>query len=105
MFISFDPFLLLFWVFVTSFIPGSILSLALFNKTQLRLIEKILIGFGIGFAGPSVIYFLLSLAGIHFSYNVALASVGIFYLFSIYIFKKENVQLDLSSFKFDLSRD
>ncbi|MFH2107026.1 MAG: hypothetical protein ABII22_07240 [Candidatus Micrarchaeota archaeon] len=94
MYVSFDPFLLLFWVFITSFIPGAIFALGLFNKTNLRFFEKVLIGFGIGFAAPAFIFFMLAIIGISYSFTIALLCVGIFYALSIGLFLREKVSID-----------
>ena len=86
--IEFNPYLVLFWIFVTSFIPGAMLALALLKKHELRLFEKILIGAAIGLIIPALIAFILNLAGIMYSFNIAIFSVLVFYIISIYFFWK-----------------
>lgn len=87
-FIEFNPYLVLFWIFITSFIPGAMLALAILKKHELRLFEKIFIGAAIGLIIPALIAFLLNLAGIMYSFNIAIFSVLVFYIISIYLFWK-----------------
>lgn len=84
--VVFNPFVVLFWIFVTSFIPGAMLALAVLKKYELRLFEKILIGFATGLIIPSLVAFVINLAGVPYSFAIAVASVLIFYLLSIYLF-------------------
>src|SRR3989338_2419154 len=86
--IEFNPYLVLFWIFVTSFIPGAMLALALLKKHELRLFEKILIGAAIGLIIPALIALILNLVGILYSFNIAIFSVLVFYIISIYFFRK-----------------
>ncbi|MDO8553798.1 MAG: hypothetical protein Q7S22_03250 [Candidatus Micrarchaeota archaeon] len=90
MFIDFNPLLLIFWIFVTSFIPGVLLFLGLFKDyKRLNLLEKILCGFAIGFIIPSFIPFLLFLfLGIKYTYIIAILSVVLFYIAAIIVFVK-----------------
>ncbi|NYZ60204.1 hypothetical protein H0O01_00730 [Candidatus Micrarchaeota archaeon] len=87
--IEFNPFYLLFVMFVAFFIPGIIFSLGLLKKKDLPLFDKAGIGMGIGIIVPALISFLLFLAGVNFSYEIALASVGLFYLIAIALFAYE----------------
>jgi len=87
--IAFNPFYLLFVMFVAFFIPGIIFSLGLLKKKDLPLFDKAGIGMGIGIVVPALISFLLFLAGVNFSYEIALASVGLFYLIAIALFAYE----------------
>ncbi len=86
--IEFNPFYLLFVMFVAFFIPGIVFSLGLLKKKDLPLFDKAGIGMGIGIIVPALISFLLFLAGVSFSYEIALASVGLFYLIAIAFFVK-----------------
>lgn len=87
--IEFNPFYLLFVMFVAFFIPGIIFSLGLLKKKDLPLFDKAGIGMGIGIIVPALISFLLFLVGVNFSYEIALASVGLFYLIAIAVFAYE----------------
>jgi asparagine N-glycosylation enzyme membrane subunit Stt3 len=82
--ISFDPLLLLVWIALICFIPGSILSFSLFRNSKYLWFEKLLIGFGLGLIIlPAIPFLLYFLAGIKFSYGIALFSVALFYAISI----------------------
>ncbi len=97
MIISFNLFSLLFWIFLTSFLPGAILSFAIFkNRKELNFIEKLLIGFGIGFFIPAFFAFLLNMAGVLFNFNTAIISVAIFYLIAIALFVKQKAYENIS---------
>lgn len=85
----FDPFVLLFWIFLSSFIPGALLSLAIFKKSELKTIEKVLIGFGFGMVIPQFLPVLLAIAGIKYTFTVALAGIALFYLVAIFLFIRE----------------
>ncbi len=84
--ITFDPLLLLFWIVLISFIPGVIISFSIFRKTELWLIEKIIIGCGLGLVLLSCIPFVFFLLGIFYSYEIAIVSVVLFYVVAIGIF-------------------
>lgn len=84
--IEFNPFYLLFVAFIAFFIPGMVLSLGLLKKKELPLFDKACIGMGIGIVAPALIAFLLFLSGVGFSYGIALASVGLFYIIAIAVF-------------------
>jgi len=85
----FDPFVLLFWIFLSSFLPGSILSVSLLKKTEFNLLEKVLIGFGIGLVLPQLLPSILLIFGIKYSFGIALAGVAVFYLLAIALYVKE----------------
>jgi asparagine N-glycosylation enzyme membrane subunit Stt3 len=88
-FVSFDPLILLVWIFLSGLLPGAILSLGLFRKDDFTLLEKILIGFGLGLILLPILPFLLYLVlGIKFSYSIAVVSVAFIYLLSIAVFVK-----------------
>jgi asparagine N-glycosylation enzyme membrane subunit Stt3 len=81
MLVSFNPFVLLFWAFVSCFLPGAILSFGLFRGSRFNALEKALIGFGLGIVlVPLVPFLLFFIAGIKFSYAIALFSVALFYV-------------------------
>jgi asparagine N-glycosylation enzyme membrane subunit Stt3 len=85
--VSFDPLILLAWIFISCFIPGAIFSVSLFKKDDFTLLEKIMIGFGLGTIflplPPFIIYLAL---GIKFSYEIALLSIALLYMVSIAFF-------------------
>ncbi len=84
MFLSFNPFLLLFWIFVANFIPGALVSFSVFRKEKFTFLEKMFIGFGIGIISMPLIPFLLYfLGGVAFSGTVALASIAVFYAIAL----------------------
>jgi len=87
--IEFNPFYLLFVMFVAFFIPGIIFSLGLLKRKDLPLFDKAGIGMGVGIVVPALISLILFLAGVNFSYEIALASVGLFYLIAIAVFAYE----------------
>ncbi|MBD3210624.1 hypothetical protein GF318_04560 [Candidatus Micrarchaeota archaeon] len=87
MFVSFELLLLLFWIFVSAFIPGAILSFGILRKQDFLWLEKLLIGFALGIVLLALIPFLMYfLAGVKFSYMVAVVSVALLYLISIAVF-------------------
>jgi asparagine N-glycosylation enzyme membrane subunit Stt3 len=87
-FVSFDLLTFLAWLFLSTFIPGALLSLAIFHKQEsLHLIEKLVIGFAMGFFLLPMVPFLLYLAlGIKFSYTIALIAVAALYAVSLAAF-------------------
>ncbi len=87
-FLSFNLLVFLFWLFISTFIPGIILSFSIFKKDSFNKLEKALIGFALGFILLPLIPFLLYFAGIKFSYAVALVSVCILYLIAAAFFVK-----------------
>ncbi len=116
MFVSFDPFTLLAIIFVCFFVPGALLSFSLFrmtrtssstvekssdfsDKSEFLFIEKAFIGFGLAIvlipAIPFLLYFFL---GIQYTYDLALLSVGLFYLISIAAFAYTRTYEDVIAF-------
>lgn len=90
MFVSFDPLVFLVWLFISTFIPGAMLSFSLLKKHDFGFIEKLFIGFALGFVLMPLIPLLLNLvAGVKFSASVAYASIAVFYLLAIALFVKE----------------
>jgi len=86
-FLSFDLLAFLFWLFISSFVPGAILSFSVFKKDDFLFIEKLLIGFALGlFLLPMIPFLLYFIAGVTFSYDIALLSVGLLYAISIAAF-------------------
>lgn len=99
MFVSFDPLTLLAIIFVCFFIPGAVLAFSIFRKNGFSFIEKSFIGFALAIvcipAIPFLLYFFL---GIKYTYGLALASVGLFYLIAIAAFILTKKYQDLISF-------
>ncbi|HIG96587.1 TPA: hypothetical protein HA249_06920 [Candidatus Woesearchaeota archaeon] len=87
--VLFDSWLMLFWIFITSFIPGALLAVSILKRSELKLFEKILIGFGIGFSLPQIIPYLLSFVGIKFSFGIAILSTLVFYAIALALLLKE----------------
>ncbi len=89
MFVSFNLLTFLFWLFVSSFVPGAVLSFALLRKNEFSFLEKLLIGFALGFILLPLIPFLLYfIAGVNFSYEIALLSIALLYVVAIAFFVK-----------------
>jgi hypothetical protein len=86
---EFDPFYLLLWIFLGFFVPGALLSISLLKKKELPLFDKAGIGFGLGLVLPAFFAFVFFIAGISFSYSIAVLSVALFYLVAITFFIKE----------------
>ncbi len=110
MFISFNLLAFLVWLFVSTFIPGAILSFALFKKHGFSFIEKLLMGFALGLVLLPLIPFLLYLlAGVKFSSAIAYASVVVLYVVALAFFVKEKAYEGLApkggAFKFSLTND
>ncbi len=90
MFVSFSLLAFLLWMSVSTFIPGALLSFALFKKHGFSFIEKLLLGFALGLVLLPMIPFLLYLIlGVNFSSTVAYASVAALYVISLALFVKE----------------
>lgn len=103
LFVSFDLPLFLVWLFISTLIPGALLSLSIFRKDDFGVIEKLFIGFALGVVILPLPSFLLYLVlNIKFSYTIALLSVGILYLISIAFFIKNRVYEDLQNIKFTM---
>lgn len=79
-------------MFVSTFIPGAILSFSIFRKDDFNFLEKLFIGFALGMIILPLIPFLLYLlAGIKYGYSIALFSVGILYAIALAFFVKNKV--------------
>lgn len=93
MFVSFEPSLLLLWIFITSLIPGAILSVSLFKKQDyLTLVEKVFIGFALGLIILPLIPFLFYfIAGIKYSFDIAVLSTILLYGVAIGFFVKNKM--------------
>lgn len=95
MLVSFDPLMLLFWVFLACFLPGALLSLGIFRNSRLLVFEKVMAGFGLGIIILPLIPFLLYLLiGIKFSYGIALLSTALFYAGAAAVFLKSGAYRD-----------
>jgi asparagine N-glycosylation enzyme membrane subunit Stt3 len=82
--VSFDIVAFLFWLAISSLLPGAIIALSILRKDDFLLVEKVLIGFAIGLVALSLIPFTMYLvAGVPFDHTIALASVGLLYLIAI----------------------
>ncbi|HSB46873.1 MAG TPA: STT3 domain-containing protein [Candidatus Bilamarchaeum sp.] len=105
MFVSFNPLILLVWIFLSGLLPGAILSLGLFRKDEFTLLEKILIGFGLGTILLPLLPFVLFLfLGVEFSFPVAVLSVAFIYAVSIAVFVRNKAYEGISiSLKADSS--
>jgi len=96
MVLSFDLLAFIFWLFVSSFIPGAILAFSLFKKDDFYCIEKLLIGFALGFILLPLIPFVLYLVvGVHFSHGLALLSVALLYIVALVFFAKNKAYEDI----------
>ena len=90
MLVNFDPFILLFWIMITAFLPGVIIAFAIFKKGELDIVEKIFTGFAFGLVGSAAIPLLLFLfLGVKYSYDIALLSMAIFYAIAAALFIRE----------------
>lgn len=109
MFVSFEPVLFLAWVLISGFIPGAILSYAIFKKDEyLNLTEKLLIGFAVGFVLlPMIPFALYFIAGVKFTYEIALLSVALLYLLAIAFFIKNKAYEGLvpKEIRFEVNKD
>ena len=84
MFLAFDPLTLLLLIAVCFFIPGIVISFAVLRNENLNIVEKLFIGLGIGFVVPPAIpFFAYFLFGIKYTYELALVTVGLFWLLAI----------------------
>jgi len=99
MFVSFEPLVFLLWLFVTTFIPGAILSFSLLRKDELNFLEKLFIGFAVGFVllplPPFVLYLF---AGVEYSNTLAMVSVAILYVLALGLFVWTKTYEDLLAF-------
>ena len=91
-FVSFEPLILLVWVFLSAFLPGALISFSVLKKDDFLFIEKLFIGFALGMIILPLIPFLLYfIAGIKYSYEIALLSVGLLYLIALALFVKNRM--------------
>lgn len=98
--IEFNPFLLLFWVFLSSFVPGTILSFSILRKNDLPALDKLFIGFGVGIILlPLLPFFLYLFLGIKFSHSIAILSVIIMYLLAALAAFLSKLHEDILSFR------
>ncbi len=107
MFVSFSVAAFLFWAFIASFLPGAVISFALFRKDAFNLLEKLFIGFAIGMVSLPLIPFVLYLVlGIKFSFAIALLSVTVLYAIAIALFVKnrayEEIKIPAEGLSFKL---
>lgn len=88
MFVSFNLLSFLAWLFISTLLPGAILSLSIFRREKsFTLIEKTLLGFALGFVLLPLIPFLLYIvAGVKYSYSIALLSMGLLYAMALLAF-------------------
>jgi asparagine N-glycosylation enzyme membrane subunit Stt3 len=88
--VSFDLLVFLAWLFLSTFIPGAILSFSILRKDgQFSVIEKLFIGFALGFVLLPLIPFLLYLiAGVEYSYSIGLLSIAALYAIALAFFVK-----------------
>ncbi|MFH0884571.1 MAG: hypothetical protein V1861_02580 [Candidatus Micrarchaeota archaeon] len=109
MFVSFEPVLFLAWVLISGVIPGAILSYSIFKKDEyLNLAEKLLIGFAIAFVLlPLIPFMLYFLAGVKFTYDISLLSLGLMYLLALIFFVKNKAYEGLlpKDLKFEVNKD
>ncbi len=101
MLVSFDPFTLLAIVSICFFIPGILIALATLKGTRLNIIEKAFIGLGLGFCLPQTIpFFAYFFFGIKYTYEIALVTVGLFWIAALALAAFKRVDQDvIESFK------
>jgi len=72
---------------LANFIPGAILSFSILRKDGFNFVEKLLIGFALGIIILPLIPFLLYfVAGVKFSYTIALLTVAVMYAIALAAF-------------------
>ena len=105
MFVSFDPLTFLFWLTISSLIPGALISFSILRKDEdFLFIEKLFIGFALGVILlpliPFLAYFVL---GLKYTYQLTLASIGLLYVVAliIFAFKKTYEDLRIPTFKIE----
>ncbi|MBI5046803.1 hypothetical protein HZC07_03665, partial [Candidatus Micrarchaeota archaeon] len=99
MFISFNVLAFLAVAFFSTFLPGIILSFSIFRKDDFSLIEKLLIGCALGFVLLPLIPFLLYfIAGITYTYSIALLSTALLYVISLAFLAHTKAHEDLLGF-------
>ncbi|MEM3540712.1 MAG: hypothetical protein QXF86_00690 [Candidatus Bilamarchaeaceae archaeon] len=97
MFLVFDPYLLLLIIFCCFFVPGILISVALLKNSKVGFFEKIIIGLGLGFAVPQLIPFLsYFLLGIKYTHNMAIITVGLWWLIAIALAVWKRIDEDFS---------
>lgn len=96
MFVSFSLLAFVGWVVLSSLLPGAILSFSIFRKQDFSFIEKLFIGFALGvILLPLVPFILYLVAGIKYSYSLALLSVGVLYATALAFFVKNKAYEDV----------
>ncbi len=105
MFVAFEPVVFLAWVLISCAVPGAILSCSLLRRDeQLNFLEKAMIGFAIAFVLlPLVPFMLYLLAGVKFTYEITLLSVGILYAAALAAFVATKSYEDILPRDFQLS--
>ncbi len=99
--IDFSVLTFLAWLFVCNFLPGAILSFSIFRKDDFSFLEKLLIGFALGFVILPIIPFLAYfIFGIKYTYTLALISIGLLYAIALAFMVKSKLYEDLKSLKF-----
>ncbi len=91
--IEFNLFLYLIVLALGFGLPGALLFLGLFKKSDLNFVEKILAGFGIGIIIPAFVSWILFMCGVPFNYGIALLSVSVSYAIGLIFFIKEKAYL------------
>lgn len=90
-------------VFLSIFVPGFLLALALLRKTKMPLAEIAFFGFIFGLIFPPLTLFLFSFLGIFYSPEVAVANIFLVTVVGLLLCMKENaLNFEVS---FDLRRD
>ncbi|MBN2478571.1 hypothetical protein JXB01_04755 [Candidatus Micrarchaeota archaeon] len=100
--IAFDPLSLFVLIFLVNFIPGALVSLSILKEKNLLFAEKLLAGFAVGLVVPPIVMFLLSFAGVLYSFNLAIAVTVLFYLAGFALVYKTKAWEPYLSFKFNL---
>ncbi len=100
MFVQFDVLSMLFWVIISTLLPGAVMAFSIFRKSDFLFIEKLLMGFGIGFVLLPLIPLLLNfLLGLTYTALLGYASVALLYVVAIILAYHYKVYEDISSFK------
>ncbi len=99
MFLAFDPYLLLAIIFCCFFIPGIVISHALLKGAKLGTFEKSIMGLGLGFSVPQLVPFLLFLLfGIKYSYDLAIATIAVWWLLALALAGWKRIDKDAVEF-------
>ncbi len=88
---TFEPFRLLALVFITSIIPGAAVAFPLLRKSDLDLVEKLIIAFALGIILPGFLFTLEAMAGIPFSLMLVFANIFIITLIGVALAYKEGM--------------